>query len=171
MAALLLSVNVYSQSLPDTIDNAFLLYTKGDFANAIQMLETLSNQGNARAKSLLGVIYYNGSGVEPDDTLAYTFFREAAELGDADAQFNLADMYMYVDELPVEFEDRYEEAARWYFSAANNGHSEAQYTLGLLLLAGTGVIQDPDQAIIWIRRAADAGLVEAQQYVSDYDNQ
>ena len=71
---------------------AFENYRNGDFGTAIEQLESLSSEGNASAKSLLGVMFYNGNGVEANDDTAYRYFKEAAELGDTDAQFNLADI-------------------------------------------------------------------------------
>ncbi len=46
-------------------------------------------------------------------------------------------------------------AAAWLHRAADQGHAQAQYTLGLMYYKGYGVAQDPRQAAAWWRRAAD----------------
>jgi len=53
-------------------------------------------------------------------------------------------------------------AAREWTPLAEKGHPAAQFNLGLLYLDGTGVPQDPQQAILWFRRSADQGYAKAQ---------
>ena len=53
-------------------------------------------------------------------------------------------------------------AAAWLRRAADQGHAQAQYTLGLMYLKGSGVAKDEQEAVVWIRRAADQGLVQAK---------
>ena len=47
-------------------------------------------------------------------------------------------------------------------NAANQGNPEAQFTLGLLHVAGLGVIKDEAQAINWYRKAAKQNHADAQ---------
>lgn len=47
-------------------------------------------------------------------------------------------------------------------TAANNGNAEAQFQLGALYANGKGVTQDTEQAIRWLRAAAEQGWVAAQ---------
>src|SRR5580704_10938174 len=51
--------------------------------------------------------------------------------------------------------------AEWR-AAANQGHAEAQYDLGMLYLKGLGVAADPEEAFRWLRLAADQGQADAQ---------
>jgi uncharacterized protein len=48
----------------------------------------------------------------------------------------------------------YEEAARWYRRAADQGDPDAQTNLGVLYLLGRGVAHDDTQALRWFQRAA-----------------
>ncbi len=48
-----------------------------------------AGQGHSEEQFELGMIYYNGEGVPRDDAEALKWFREAAEQGHAEAQFNL----------------------------------------------------------------------------------
>ena len=55
------------------------------------------------------------------------------------------------------------EAAIWYFQAASAGHADAQYHLGLLFLAGKGVIDSRTESARWMRKAAAQGHLEAKK--------
>ena len=57
-------------------------------------------------------------------------------------------------------------AAQWYFEAASQGHAEAQYSLGILFLTGSGVLQDNDEARKWISRAAAKGHADAKAFMA-----
>jgi TPR repeat protein len=47
------------------------------------------------------------------------------------------------------------EAVKWYRKAAEHGHAEAQFYLGMMYYSGRGVAQDGREALYWFRRAAD----------------
>ena len=66
---------------------------KGDFKLAQLELQPLAEQGNADAQFNLGLMYFNGTGVQQDDQTALKWFRLAADQGDAFAQFALGNMY------------------------------------------------------------------------------
>ena len=56
----------------------------------------------------------------------------------------------------------YAQAAAWFRRAADQGHANAQYNLGLMYGAGEGVPQDYAQAVTWYRQAAEQGRANAQ---------
>ncbi|MCY4659089.1 MAG: hypothetical protein OXF93_04645 [Acidobacteria bacterium] len=58
---------------------------------------------------------------------------------------------------------RHEDASRWFRRAAERGHAEAQYHLGLMYLNGQGVRHADDAAAHWLREAADQGHALAQR--------
>ena len=49
------------------------------------------------------------------------------------------------------------EAAKWYRKAADQGHADAQYNLGLMYAQGEGVPEDDVQAYKWWNLAAAQG--------------
>jgi TPR repeat protein len=51
------------------------------------------------------------------------------------------------------FPQDFQQAARWYRVAAEQGHMIAQVRLGQLYEDGDGVIQDGQQAVFWYRKA------------------
>ena len=54
------------------------------------------------------------------------------------------------------------EAVVWFRRAADQGHAQAQFNLGLMYDEGEGVAKDGQEAVVWYRRAADQGLAQAQ---------
>ena len=59
----------------------------------------------------------------------------------------------------------YEEAAKWYRKAAEQGYSKAQCQLGSKYASGKGVEKDFEEAAKWFRLAAERGSAEAQLYL------
>lgn len=55
-----------------------------------------------------------------------------------------------------------EMAAGWFFRAAEQGHADAQFNLGLMYANGEGVGQDMMQAVELFKKAAEQGHVDAQ---------
>ena len=66
-----------------------------------------------------------------------------------------------------EREGNSESAAAWYRQAADQGHAEAQFRLGLLYRDGRGVPQVRTVAAMWLRRASDQGHAEAPSRLGD----
>jgi hypothetical protein len=69
--------------------------------------------------------------------------RQAAEMGDAQAQLELGQMYYEGKKVPQD----YAEAARWYRKSAEQGNVHAQNLLGKRYEAGEGVPQDYAEAV------------------------
>ena len=93
-----------------------------------------------------------------DDKEAVKFHRLYAEQGDAEAQFNLGQMYRE----GLEVAQNYKEAVKWYRLSAEQGNADAQYNLGMSYAKGHGVLQDFKESVKWYQLAAEQGLAEAQ---------
>jgi TPR repeat protein len=61
-----------------------------------------------------------------------------------------------------EAENHFDEAAKSYAQAADEGNATAQASLAALYLDGRGVAQDAGEAVRWYRAAADQGYAPAQ---------
>ena len=59
-----------------------------------------------------------------------------------------------------------DEAAKWFRKAAEQGHAESQFDLGLLYTNGEGVDKDHKEAVKWLRKAAKQGHVNAQKLLN-----
>lgn len=75
-----------------------------------------------------------------------------AEQGDAEAQFQLAEIYYNDKDLEKE-----DEAIELYIKAAEQGHIKAQATLGHLYQSGYVVEKDYGKALCWYTKAAEQG--------------
>ncbi len=84
--------------------------------------------------------------------------RAAAQAGDREAQFDLAQRYALGEWVPKNDQA----AAEWFEKAALHGHPEAQYRLGLLYEQGRAVTQSLIEAFFWFQSAAEQGHREAQ---------
>lgn len=92
-----------------------------------------------------------------DYQAAFDEWRPLAELGDAEAQYNLGVMY---DE-GTSVEQDLGKAAEWYRKAAEQGFVDAQANLGLMYFQGHGVEQDYQAAAHWLNLAVANGDTEA----------
>jgi TPR repeat protein len=101
-----------------------------------------------------------------DYTAAYDEWLPLAELGDAEAQFNLGVLY---DE-GAGVERDLATAADWYRKAATQGFIDAQTNLGIMYYHGLGVDRDHELAAHWFRLAADQGDAEARDYLQRIQN-
>jgi len=52
-------------------------------------------------------------------------------------------------------------------SRARNGDSETQFVVGVLYYMGRGVSQNPAEAAMWFRKAAEQGCLEAQSLLEE----
>jgi TPR repeat protein len=80
-------------------------------------------------------MYEQGLGVAKDEKTARGWYRKAADLGNANAQFNLAVLYENGRGGDVDFT----QANQWYRRAAVQGDALAIGNLGMLYVRGDGV--------------------------------
>ena len=81
-----------------------------------------------------------------------------AELGELEAQAFLGVIYVERGKDDPSFLPR---GVRWIKRAAQRGHAEAQFVMGLMFSAGIGVPVRPGRAARWYRKAAAQGIAEA----------
>jgi len=89
---------------------------------------------------------------------AVLWYQEKASHGDAEAQYNLGNVY----EVGFGVEVNFELAAKWYKDAAEQEHELAQLKLGILYILGKGVRESTLKGGKWIRAAARQGNSVAQ---------
>ncbi len=96
-------------------------YQTGDYLTALREFRELAEQGDARAQTLLGVMYRDGQGVAQDYAEAVKWSRLAAEQGNATAQYNLGVIYGKGQGVAQD----YVTAHMWYNIAAASGNEGA----------------------------------------------
>lgn len=108
---------------------------------------------------LFGMIWYLSKRAQgKDDAYLLHNLRRSAEGGDPIAQFKLATLYY--EGKGISRDD--EEAATWYFKAAQQEHVEAQFALGVMYEKGEGVERNDDKAYKWLSLAARQGHARAR---------
>ena len=74
----------------------------------------------------------NGRGIPQDDKAAYQFYEKAAEGGNTQAMFIVANAY---EQGKKGVEQSEEQALHWYTKAASMGHTRAKKSLKLLRMS------------------------------------
>ena len=114
--------------------------------------------GDRNAQFILARHYSHGPAGERNDTIAFYWYRKAAEQGHPAAQTNVALFLWYGRGTP---QDR-TAALKWYRKAADLGDATAQTNLGNAYAQGWGVEKDAAKAVFWFRKAADQGRPVSQ---------
>ena len=127
--------------------------------NSIEWLQKAAEQDHVRANADLGVQYFLGSSVTPQNYVTgieYILF--AADRNDAIAQKNLA--VAYGRGLGVA-KDAYT-AFSWYKKAADNGNAEAGYYTADWYRTGFGTQKSLPLSVTYYRKSAKGGNKDAQ---------
>jgi len=153
------------------------------YTDAAKWYRFAAKKGHAPAQHFLGHLYASGQGLETayleapelpskeqEQTLARepalkndyaeaaTWWRKAADQGDAGAQSDLGWLYTHGRGV----ETNYIEAASWYRKSAEQGNPIAQHWLGHVYLSGNGADKDEVEAFKWFHQAAEKGNISAQ---------
>jgi hypothetical protein len=136
---------------------AYQAYEADDVATALRIARPLAEQGDARAQTLIGLIFHLGREVPRDESEARRWFLRAAEQGDPDAPSYLGRIHYEGRGVPQD----YVEAAKWYRLAAERNNPTAQYNLGIMYWNGKGVERDKISAHVWFNLAS-AGFPETE---------
>ena len=159
---------------------------RGADEKAFHWMLRAAEGGHVTAMNELGVMYYDGTGVEKNIDEALRWFEKAAAEGNANACTNLALYYSGIDgkfDLALEFYEEaiargdenaldeladmyfdheyYEQALELFSSSADKGSTFAMRALYFMYGEGVGVEQDLDRAFNFIESAAKAGDPEA----------
>jgi len=86
----------------------------------VQKIQSLAEQGDARAQCGLGIMYSSGEGVPKNYTEALKWYRLSAEQGNAYGQFGLGVMYKNGDGVIA----NRSMAKEWFGKACDNGYQK-----------------------------------------------
>lgn len=94
-------------------------------------------------------------------------YLQAAEQGDAKAQYCVAECYddSVTDTSPDECKT---EIYKWYRKSAEQGYAPGQFNLGCCYGAGYGVEKDYKEAVKWFLKSALQDYEPAQRFLGDY---
>jgi TPR repeat protein len=116
--------------------------------------EKLGDMGYTPALYELGLLYYNGEWwLKKDLKKALLYHTKAAELGNADAMFEL--YALYSTGTGVKKDNKV--AMDWCKKAADLNQGRACFNMGGFYAVGNGVPKDLDLSVKWYDRASKAG--------------
>jgi TPR repeat protein len=147
-----------------------------DYSEALKWYRLAANQGNAYGQNNLGGMYEFGRGVTKDMNEALRLYRLAADQGNDNAKKSLerlktAAPVMSADKAYEEAQRYWNgtgvakneaEAVRFYRIAADQGHAEAQASLGYAYDMGKGIAKSDPEALKWYRLSAASGNARGQ---------
>lgn len=132
-------------------------YNEGDFITAMSQLKRAADEGFAPAQALLAYILDKSE----FDEEAVTYYRKAAEQGNADGEFGLGSMYASGEGIKKDPA----EALKWITLAAEKGHTGAVKALAHAYLFGTLGLDEKarndEKATRWIKLAAENGDIDS----------
>jgi TPR repeat protein len=111
LAAALTLVVTVGAAVAGQLEDGKAAYSRRDYAIAYQLLRPLAD---ADAQHAIGTMYHDGAGLPQNYAEAIKWYRKAADLGFAEAQFNLGIVY----EFGTLQNDA--EAIKWYRKAAEH---------------------------------------------------
>jgi len=101
-----------------------------------------------------------------DRTSAEQLFLQAAERGDAKAQYAYGYLLHEEGYFPMEADKHFARVLRWWTRAAEQGHIEAQFMVGTLHQLGLGRPFNEPEALRWLKLAAAQGHQGAHRWLS-----
>lgn len=179
------ALQIFQKVYKESDDNEFLksylpyrigkqyFYGQGaerDYSKARLYFEDAAKKGNQYAQYSLGNIYYEGKGVETDYVQAIKYHKKASELGNGYADYKLGKMYEEGSGIKAD-----KQMAQNYYKKSYDtftGMIEIQkddnleYRIGMMLLQGKGVEQNPAQALKYLESAAEAGNPNATYQIA-----
>ncbi len=155
-------------SLPTGADGpakeALEAFTTGRHFKAVELAKPLAEKGSAEAQYLLGFAHETGQGAEVSREKALEFYRKAAASKHRDAIYRLSFILLASDK-----ESEREQARTQLEEAAKSDPAIAARILGEAYLRGRLTpTPDPDKAIFWWKRAADAGDVLSMSLIGRF---
>ena len=124
------------------------------YSKAFDLLEDSASKGHSEAQNTLGIMYFNGSGVDEDKVEAIKWFRKSAAQGNSKAWGNLAHRYQRGEGVEKDIE----EAIRLFIKASELGSKQSMHDLGALYYNGIGGKKDINKGLEWFDRACKSGF-------------
>lgn len=138
--------------------------------------ESQAHAGDPLAQNVVGMAYKYGDVVPQNHARSLHWFQQAAQQGDADAQFNLGRIYgkatgsVYGKQRAIPRDDI--TAAFWYRKAAEQNYAPAQLNLGQMYAeGGLSFPRDLGAAYFWTQLSAVDGDQAAAAQLASYLNE
>ena len=133
-------------------------------AGTIEDITARAEFGDAGAQFVLATMYEHADGVAKDDSAALQWYTKAADLGNVDAKFRLAQRYKNGVGKGGEGKDP-QRAFAYAKNAAELGHPMAQFLVGIMYLRGIGVDSNVASGMQWLVTSAEQDTAIAQYFL------
>ena len=157
-------------AMKDQVEAQFLLaklYYDGfigqDYTKAISWWKRAAKNDYGPAYYMIAHCYQYGLGVKANSDAALNNLKEAADLGDELALYDLGDYYGAQGDKEKAFE--------YYEEASNKGLSSATIKLAQCYYSGIGIEQDREYSYDLAYKLAEAGNEEAKKFIYKYFNE
>ncbi len=146
-----------------------------DLEEKFLKLKEDAENGDAKAQTTLGVMYFTGQAISKDESgkilstdaaKAAAWFHRAALQGNADAEFNLGLMYATGQGGLTQDSTK---AVEFFQKAALKGNADAQNNLGAMYQLGEGIEKNDVKAKEWYTKSAAQGNSDAQANLETLD--
>lgn len=131
-----------------------------NYNKAIKMFETASKKGSAWAMTKLCQIYYNGLGVQKDESKSYQYLYNAVELEYAPAMVYLAQLLLS--------EKQYDRAFSYLDRSINLGYELGLSYLARCYILGLGTTQDVAKGVNLLEKNIDSLGEDDYLYLANY---
>lgn len=149
----------------DAFDDARTAHRANDYKKAIQLYKRAADEGIPEAMYNIAFMYFNGKGVQKNNTTGIKWLNRAANINYPLAQFSLGMVYengQYGEKV------NYQKAYQFYKQAADNRYLDAIFRLGLVYMSGElGINKDDKNAAYYLEWAGNGGIPEAQFYTAE----
>jgi TPR repeat protein len=152
---------VTSSLNPDTSYKTPTNFRKYDLDAGVLQIQKNAENGVILDQYLVGIMYFEGYGLNRDIDKSLYWLRKAADGGFPKAQNDLGLIYCGSHIRGVVPQDL-PQGLMWLRKAAEAGLADAQYNLAGYYKVGYGVQQDYKEAFKWFKKAADQGFYGAQ---------
>ncbi|MGA3262660.1 MAG: caspase family protein [Terracidiphilus sp.] len=137
----------------DTFNRGEALIKENRYGDAVPLMTTACNGGNAGGCTALGLMYQNSQGVAQDEFKAVALYRKACDGGNAKGCTNLG----WMTEIGRGADKNLVQAVSLYRKACDAGDAMGCELLGIKYLNGVGIAKDDAQAVALARKACDGG--------------
>ncbi|MBC3935892.1 tetratricopeptide repeat protein [Undibacterium rugosum] len=159
----LVACSVSQSNMPASaeIEAAGMQALQGKQAAAFRYLEKWAQAGVVKAQRELALARSADSATYAE---AAKWLKTAAQSGDNEAQFALAEAY-YKAQLGLE--KNYTEAKIWYQAAAIQNNAKAAFMLARMSKYGEGTRASADASVTWLLKASELGHAQAMFLLSN----
>lgn len=154
MTFAILPVNIYAQEI-----KASQICTR-----QFKAVKQRAEAGEAQFQSILAMCYGMGQGVAQDVTQAFSWHQKAAMQGNGYSCMFIASSYASGQN---GFPKDDAQAFPWFECAAKSGIPEGQFQTAIRSMGGSGVTQNMDSGMDWLKKASDAGHLNAQKVYNE----